>query len=85
MERKVIGLEKISYTSKKSGQSVEGIILHTIGKSGSVVGMAAEQFFISARAEGVYADATTLQPDMVVDIQFNRFGNIDAIYPVTEG
>ena len=84
MERKVIGLEKISYTSRKTGQPVEGINIHTEGQSANVAGLAAEQFFVSVRAEGIYPTVTALMPGQVVDIQFNRLGSIDAIYLVTE-
>lgn len=84
MERKVIGLETVKYTSKKTGNPVEGINIHCIGKAANVAGLAAERFFVSARAEGLYEDAGKLRPDQVVDFQFNRFGNIEAIYQVTE-
>ena len=83
MERKIIGLEKVNYVSKKTGQPVEGINLHTIGTSANVQGMAAERFFVSVRAEGIYPIVNNLKPDDVVDIQFNRFGNVDAIVPLS--
>lgn len=84
MVRKVIGLETVKYTSKKTGQPVEGVNLHCIGKAANVAGEAAERYFVSVRAEGLYNDVCALRPQMEVNIEFNRFGNIENIALVTK-
>lgn len=84
MERMIIGLENVDYISRKSGEPVKGLNLHTVGVSANVKGKACEKFFVSAKAEGIYPVASKLNVNDLVDIQFNRFGGIDAIYTVTD-
>lgn len=79
MERTVVGLEAVKYVSKKTNLPVEGINLHCTGKSANVKGLAAERYFISIRSEGLYNEVAVLQPGHVVNLEFNRFGNIENV------
>ena len=79
MERKIIGLENVDYTSKKTGQPVKGIKIHATGINANVKGEAAEQFFVSVRAEGLYPKVTCFKVGDVIDIDFNNYGGINDI------
>jgi hypothetical protein len=79
MERTIVGLEAVKYVSKKTNLPVEGINLHCTGKSANVKGVCAERYFISIRSEGLYNEVAVLQPNDVVNLEFNRFGNIEGV------
>jgi len=84
MKRKLIGLESVDYVKKSSGERVQGIKLHCIGKSADVAGTAADTLWISAKSEGLMETVSQLAIDDELDIDFNRFGGVDAIVVINK-
>ena len=70
----VIGIKKVSYTSKKTGQLVQGTELHCSFDDKNVLGSAVDKFYIPLRT-----DVSHVQLGDHVNILFNRFGSVDFV------
>lgn len=75
MEFKVIGIKTIAYTSKKTGQPVEGVELHCMYNDNRVAGCAVDKIFLSTR----YHDISHLKLEDTIDVLYNRYGQVDRI------
>lgn len=74
MDYKVIGIKNINYTSKKTGQVVQGTELHCSFDDKNVRGAAVDKFYIPQRV-----DISHVQIGDLVNILFNRFGSVDFV------
>lgn len=75
MKKTVLGVQKVDYISKKTGEPVRGITLHCSCKDADVIGEAVESLFVSDRldcTENLYS----IQPGQVVDVEYNRRGYV---------
>lgn len=70
----VIGIKKINYTSKKTGQVVQGTELHCSFDDKNVLGAAVDKFYIPLRV-----DISNVQIGDIVNILFNRHGSVDFV------
>ncbi len=75
MKVKVIGIQDVNYTSKKSGEIVKGVTLHASFKDSQVSkGEAVDNIFISDRLG--LSCAYEIQPGMTVDVTYNNRGYV---------
>ena len=74
MNYNVVGIKKINYTSRKTGQLVQGTELHCSFDDKNVLGAAVDKFYIPQRV-----DISHVQIGHVVNILFNRFGSVDFV------
>lgn len=75
MDFKVIGIKTIAYTSKKTGQPVEGVELHCLYNDNRVAGSAVDKIFLSSR----YHDVSHLKLEDTIAVYYNRYGQVDHI------
>lgn len=74
MKAKVLGIQKVDYTSRKTNKQVTGVTLHISYPSSNVDGQAVETVFISERSN-VSLDGVGL--DSTVELSYNRWGSVD--------
>ncbi len=74
MNYNVVGIKKINYTSRKTGQLVQGTELHCSFDDKNVLGAAVDKFYIPQRV-----DISHVQIGDVVNILFNRYGSVDFV------
>ena len=79
---KVIGIQNVNYTSKKTGKPVSGIALHCSYDAQDVKGQAVERYFISAAAQDAYRDAAMVALGDDINVMFNRYGNVCGLVAV---
>ena len=75
MKKTVLGVQKVDYISRKTGEPVKGITLHCSCKDVDVIGDAVESLFVSDRldcTENLYS----ILPGQVVDVEYNRRGYV---------
>lgn len=72
----VVGIQKIDYTSKKTGDKVVGSRLHcmTETENESVSGYMVESFYCSDKVD---ISAVTVGSD--IEIYFNKYGTVTAV------
>lgn len=80
---RVVGRNDVKYTSKKTGNLVEGINLHVIGERPNVEGEAVETIFVSARAD-MYEGCKKMPLGSEIRVSYNRWGRADYIEAVTD-
>ncbi len=83
MKMTVLGLEKVDYTSKKTGEPVKGITLHCSCRDQNVIGYRAESVFVSDRLD-CFRDLTILQPGAVINVEYNRRGYVADVEVISE-
>ena len=80
MQYKVLGVEVVDYTSRKTGRPVKGTNLHCSYPDGAdendtkVDGIRVERLYVPER---VRTDG--IQPGDMVEVYFNRFGSVDSV------
>lgn len=74
MKVKVLGIQSVDYTSRKTGNPVKGITLHLAFKDAQVEGDSVSSIFVSDNL-GVSCMAE-IRPGMMVDVQFNNRGYV---------
>ena len=77
MKVKVVGIQRVDYTSRKTGNPVKGTTLHACYKDADVSGEAVDNIFISDALE--IGCISQIQPGMVVDIEYNRRGFVSDV------
>ncbi|MDO4279637.1 MAG: hypothetical protein Q4C69_12485 [Lachnoclostridium edouardi] len=77
MRVKVLGVEKVDYISKRTGEPVKGIALHSVYKDTNVLGETVERIFVSDRMD--IAAVSEVKPGITVDINYNRRGSVDSV------
>lgn len=70
----VIGIQPVSYTSKKTGQLVEGSQLHVTYGDMRVNGQACDKIFCGKR---IPVDHISLGD--TIEVYYNRYGQVDFI------
>lgn len=76
MKAKLVGLEPVQYVKRDTGETVQGIKLHTIGTNANVRGTFVKEIWINARSENLYNFARKLELDTSLDIDYNNYGNV---------
>lgn len=71
---KVIGIQPVSYTSKKTGQLVEGTQLHVSFADQHTNGFAVDKIFCGRR---IPVDHVSLGDS--IEVYFNRYGQVDFV------
>lgn len=75
MKAKVLGIQNVNYTSKKTGEPVVGVTLHTSFKDNDVTGEAVDSIFVSDKL-GLTSVLSGILPGTMVDITYNRRGYV---------
>lgn len=71
---KVIGIQPVSYTSKKTGQLVEGTQLHVSFEDTRVKGLAVDKIFCGKR---IPVDHVKIND--CIEVFYNRYGQVDFV------
>ena len=72
---KVLGIQTVDYTSKKTNNHVVGSRLHCSHPANNIQGLAVEQYYVSNACE----DLKDVKVGDEVDFNYNRYGNIVSI------
>lgn len=77
---RLVGKEKVSYVSKKTGNQVEGVKLHcsTPLDSKNVEGCVCDSFYVGSGAD-CYAACLKLPINSDINITYNRYGSIEDV------
>lgn len=80
MQLKLIGIQNVSYTSRKTNQLVEGKTLHVVSKATREgdLGEMTDTVFISAKSN-CYSQVAKLKIGMMVNVLYNRYGSVEDI------
>ena len=80
MKVKVVGIQLVSYTSRKTNQLVEGNTLHCVKKAERAgdVGELTETVFVSKNSNA-YPQIAKINVGTEVDIYYNRYGSVEDI------
>ena len=85
MKAQLVGIQKLDYTSEKTGKRIFGVKLHCL-KDGDINtdGAAVESHFISFAKENENAQSLAnalkeIKLDSFINISYNRFGFVDDI------
>lgn len=78
-EMKIVGMEKVDYVSKKSGQRVLGTILHVAQDIPNEKGFGIKVFaeYLSGEVEERVRDSFSVGDD--VELFYNRYGRVSDI------
>lgn len=77
MKYKVLGVKRISYTSKKTNLPVKGLEVHTVFRDADVFGNAVCPIFLS---ENLGADiVNSINPGDHISIEYNNRGYVAAV------
>lgn len=74
MKVKVLGIQTVDYTSRKTGNPVKGVTLHSSFKDAQVQGESVSSIFISDNL-GLKC-VTEIHPGMMVDVEYNNRGYV---------
>lgn len=77
MQVKLVGIKKISYTSKRTGLPVSGTELHVVFRDEKVAGDAVDKLFIKSSVS-----LPDLKLNDSYNILFDRYGNVDFVVAV---
>lgn len=81
---KVVGIRKVEYTSKKTGQPVHGWELHVV-ESGvkGMLGDRVQQLWVRPETFGELLQVTGAAPEKLlnkdVDVFYNQYGSVSAV------
>lgn len=77
MKVEVLGVQNLDYVSRRSGEQVKGVMLHSCFNDSAVEGRAVESIFISDKLDlDVVYD---IKPGMIVEVEYNRRGNVSNV------
>ena len=78
---KLVGIEKVKYVSKKTGEMVEGVNLHMLmpanAERGQVGQITDKQYISLARLKQLGDPEFKIGSDIVV--YYNRYGSVDSV------
>lgn len=77
MKVKVLGVTAVDYTSKKTGQPVKGVTLHSSFKDAQTQGEAVDSIFISDNLG--LSCVSEIRPGMMVNVEFNNRGYVAGV------
>lgn len=72
MKVKVLGIQAVDYTSRKSGNPVKGVTLHSLHKDQQVEGDAVSSIFISDNLS--LPVISEIRVGQTVDVEYNNRG-----------
>lgn len=80
MEMKLVGKEKVDYVSKKSGNPVVGLQLHSLYKSdrADTEGEFVERIFVSSKSP-MYEQVCRFPLGCNFSVQYNRWGSVESV------
>lgn len=76
--KKIVGKQKVEYTSKKTQELVRGVSLHCLGTSNNVEGESVETIFVSARS-AMYDEVSKMPIGTNIDVSYNRWGSVEDV------
>ena len=71
---KVIGIQNVNYTSKKTGQLVEGCQLHVSFEDSRINGLGVDKIFCGKR---IPVDNVKLND--YIEVYYNKYGQVDFV------
>lgn len=74
---KVLGIQSLDYVSRKTGNPVKGVTLHSCYKDAQVVGESVGAIFVSDNL-GINC-ISEIQPGMLVDIEYSPRGYVSNV------
>ena len=74
MKVKVLGIQAVDYISRKTGNPVKGVTVHSSFKDAQVEGESVSSIFVSDNL-GIKAVAE-IRPGMMVDVEYNNRGYV---------
>lgn len=77
MKAKVLGIQKVDYISKRTGEPVVGVTLHCEFSDAQVEGKAVSSVYLSDRLD--IPDLRSVALGSVVDIEYNRRGYVQGL------
>jgi len=81
MKVKVLGIQNVDYTSKKTGNPVKGTTLHCCFPDAQVRGEAVDNIFVS---DNLRLDCVlNIMPGDMVDVEYNNRGYVCNITPLS--
>ena len=80
----ILGIEKINYTSKKTGRPVEGITLYYSEPDKNVFGEKADKIYIPAASNAYETIASEIGVGDEVVIYFDAQGRVAAVNKISE-
>ena len=74
MKVKVLGVQAVDYVSRKTGNPVKGVTLHSSYKDAQVAGECVSSIFVSDNL-GIPC-VSDIRPGMTVDVEYNNRGYV---------
>lgn len=74
MKVKVLGIQSVDYVSRKTGNPVKGVTLHSAFKDAQVEGESVASIFVSDNLN--LKCVAEIRPGMLVDIEYNNRGYV---------
>ena len=74
MKAKVLGIQSVDYVSRKTGNPVKGVTLHSSFKDAQVEGESVDSIFVSDNLN--LKCVAEIRPGMVVDVEYNNRGYV---------
>lgn len=77
MKASVLGIQKVDYISRKTGEQVTGTTLHVSYHDANVGGLAVDSVFLSSRLN--LPVLASLKPGVDIDIEYNNRGYVQNV------
>ncbi|RHP49170.1 hypothetical protein DWZ40_02830 [Clostridium sp. AF32-12BH] len=77
MRVRVVGVQSVDYVSRKTGNPVKGVTLHSVFKDAQVNGEAVSSIFVSDNLQ--LPCVSEIQPGSLVDIEYNNRGYVQDV------
>ena len=74
MKVKVLGIQSVDYVSRKTGNPVKGVTLHSAFKDAQVEGESVSSIFVSDNLN--LKCVAEIRPGMLVDVEYNNRGYV---------
>lgn len=74
MKVKVLGIQSVDYVSRKTGNPVKGVMLHSSFKDAQVEGESVSSIFVSDNLN--IKAVAEIRPGMLVDVEYNNRGYV---------
>ncbi|MCM1104704.1 MAG: hypothetical protein NC409_11450 [Clostridium sp.] len=78
----IVGIERTTYTKKGTNEKADAIKFHLMGERRNVEGKAVETAFISSKWD-CYNECLGFKIGDNVHVSYNRWGNIEGLFPET--
>ena len=77
MRVRVLGVQSVDYVSRKTGNPVKGVTLHTAFKDAQVQGEAVSNIFVSDNLQ--IQCISEVKPASLVNIEYNNRGDVQDV------